>query len=106
MNWRRVGVALSLWAMLGGATALGMAFLPEASTSQKAEWALDCYRGSSSACNEANAHNAALSEWRERAWSTGGTSVVMLAVGLSLLAGGRPSETATAKPSGKRSPRS
>jgi len=106
MNGRRVGVALSLWATLGGATALGMAFIPEANTAQQAKWAVDCFNGNSSACYEDNVHDATLSQWRSRAWSTGGASAVMLAVGLSLIAGGRASEGATAKSTSKRSSRS
>lgn len=83
MNWKKVGTALSLWAALGVAAALGMAFIPEASVAQKATWAGDCFMGSPSACYEQSVHDAELSKWRSRAWIAGGVSAAMLVVGLS-----------------------
>lgn len=99
MYWRRVGVALSLWGVLGGATALGMAFIPDEGTAQKADWAIECFNGSPSACSQQEAHAAALAQWRERAWTTGGVSAVIMAVGLSLIAGGRAPQQAAGTPS-------
>lgn len=50
---------------------------------------IDCFTGDSSACESADKHTRSIGLWREKAWSIGGGSLMLLVVGLSMQAGAR-----------------
>lgn len=89
MNWKVLGATLtyvSIAVLIAGLSASSFADR-EFTDLQKAQWGLDCLRGSYEACGTMSRHNEFVAMWKEYGTYAAVAAGVLLVIGIAILAG-------------------
>lgn len=89
MNWKVLGGTLATLALCILALGLSAEWLADKSVGvvQQGNWAMDCFRGILSQCEEEGRHRALVAQWKEYGMYAAIASGVLFVAGLAILAG-------------------